>query len=699
MPSFWKSRLEPLSSNLHFIVIGIVILSVGLLKSFFLLAFIIYFIYLFKRRDIPRAIKISLFIFAVIFIVAYYIPYPLKEINSCKGLVLEKKNNKIVVLVGFKKYLIYGKSLAIPGDYVSLELREKTLNLPDYSGDFNEVLYLKASGYSGTYRLNSLTIIKSYKTLGYLKYLSLEYYKKQMAPNIYLLFKALVFGDNTLDESVKNSLGRLNLAHILALSGMHIHLIYLASNKILFLVTKRKYLSEKISLAMLGLYTIFCGLQLSLLRALIFLLLNYYNKNSLRVFTRLDLFSITFLILLINPLRIYSLGFILSFLSAFTLIFMDDFIKAKNKLLKDFLIGLILLLVNFPFITNINNEMSIFSLVSFLLIDFYTYFFIPLSFLFLVVPSLSLFIEDIYLGFNSFISLISNSFCVSYPYMNSYFKLLYYLILIFILVGLDRKKIRKGLIFLFISILILFKLSYKIEANYLEFVSVGQGDTCYINSNRKSFLIDCYNVKDFLEKRDIRSLEAIFITHSDNDHMGDLALVLGSIRVKAVYINIYDNGIDEICRGNRVKLIKLKKGDFIRIGEASIRVLGPENDLEEKNSNSLVLDISMLNKSFLFMGDATIKTEEALIEAKALKRYDLLKVGHHGSNTSSSSRFLEIVRPKYAIISLGENNYGMPNQEVLLRLRKYAEIYITKASGNIKFSSLGLKPFRNICYN
>lgn len=175
------------------------------------------------------------------------------------------------------------------------------------------------------------------------------------------------------------------------------------------------------------------------------------------------------------------------------------------------------------------------------------------------------------------------------------------------------------------------------------------------------------------------------LPHGDYDHIGDSNYVINNITVKKVIFNCGKyNGLE-------LNLIDiLEKNDILYdscIKELSItanKLLFLNNDkYDNENDNSSVIYTELNNHKFLFMGDAGVEVEEDLIEKYNLQNIDVLKVGHHGSKTSSNKMFIDEINPKYSIISVGENNrYGHPNKEVLDNL-KYSQIYRTDIDGSV----------------
>ena len=198
-----------------------------------------------------------------------------------------------------------------------------------------------------------------------------------------------------------------------------------------------------------------------------------------------------------------------------------------------------------------------------------------------------------------------------------------------------------------------------------EFVLVDSG----VNTNKNA-------VTDFLHEKGVEEIEYAIFTHPHADHIGAAADVVRNFRVKNVYMpdvthtsKTYLDLLDALEADESVAVRRAIAGESFSIGEVTFDILSP---IEEKR--------------FLLMGDAEQPNEQALLESGCALRADLLKVGHHGSSTSSSEDFLSAVRPAYALISCGEDNsYGHPEQAVLDRLEAVgAEIYRTDRNGTIR---------------
>lgn len=232
------------------------------------------------------------------------------------------------------------------------------------------------------------------------------------------------------------------------------------------------------------------------------------------------------------------------------------------------------------------------------------------------------------------------------------------------------------------------------------FIDVGQADSILLTNNSESMLIDAGNNEDgenvvnFIKEKGITKLNYVIGTHPHEDHIGGLDNVINNFEIEKIYMpkietttKTFEDVIDAINNKN-LKISNPKKGETFNLADATCQImLDPILDKDNLNLSSIVLKVQYGNNSFLFMGDAEEENEKTIDWPKV----DVLKVGHHGSNTSTSEDFLNQVSPKYAVISAGENNsYGLPKQEIIDRLQKInTKIYRTDKDGTIKMSSDG----------
>ena len=236
------------------------------------------------------------------------------------------------------------------------------------------------------------------------------------------------------------------------------------------------------------------------------------------------------------------------------------------------------------------------------------------------------------------------------------------------------------------------------------FFDVGQADSILIKNNNQNMLIDAGNNSDgrlivsYL-KNDLKieKLDYIVGTHTHEDHIGGLDDVINSLNVEKIYMPFTSNvstktyeDVENAIIEKNLSITNPQVGETFSLGDANFEVMFVDNsEPDEKNDSSIVLKLNFGNQKYLFMGDAETKTESS----RDWEKVNVLKVGHHGSNTSSSEKFIKTVSPDIAIISVGPNNsYNLPKNEILERLKKYnSTIYRTDTDGTIYLKSNGLE--------
>ena len=243
----------------------------------------------------------------------------------------------------------------------------------------------------------------------------------------------------------------------------------------------------------------------------------------------------------------------------------------------------------------------------------------------------------------------------------------------------------------------------------VDFLNVGQADCALLSTKGHYMVIDGGNNGDadtilsYLEGQGVEKLDAVVGTHPHEDHIGSLDAIINHFDVDAVYMpkimhtsKTFEDVLDAVAN----KGLKIKSpdpGDTIDFNGLEIEVLGPQREYKDFNNNSIVLKVNAGETAFLFTGDAEETAEKDILQADYDLQADVLKVGHHGSSTSSSQAFLQAVKPKYAVISVGVgNSYHHPEEEALQRLQSIgAEIYRTDLQGNIVCTTDG----KNIAFN
>ena len=507
--------------------------------------------------------------------------------------------------------------------------------------------------------------------------------------------------DTTLEEDFRN----LGISHLFALSGTQISFL------ISLFTLRKKSISFKnllfIICILLSYYLIIedcAAIDRALIFSLVFSINKTFNLNILPSFLILLSLSILFFI---NPYYIFDVGFQYSTVISCTLILYMNNKKSKGKIIDllevswvSFLVSLPISLYHFSYI----NPLSI--IYNLFYVPFINVIIFPLSVICFFIPHLSFILEffiTIFEGSVSFLSHLNIGYITLARFNIVYYLLYYILIFSYLFVKIKRK------IFLFLILLmIVIHYSYPkvFPKDALYMIDVGQGDSFLITSNNKTMLIDTGGVMTyyqeqwmqyekssggkylvtFLKSLGITNLDYLVLTHGDYDHAGEALTIMDEIDVGTVFFN--GNLLNELEKkiwNNSLSHYKLREGDSFSLGNFNFLVIS--NTYPDENDGSLVLYSTINDKSLLFMGDASIKSEEYILDNYDIRDITILKVGHHGSRTSSSEEFIDSVNPTYALISAGKDNkFNHPHKEVIERLEENGSIiYNTQINGMVMF--------------
>ena len=209
---------------------------------------------------------------------------------------------------------------------------------------------------------------------------------------------------------------------------------------------------------------------------------------------------------------------------------------------------------------------------------------------------------------------------------------------------------------------------------------VGQADSTFIKLNNTTMLIDAGNnedgtkIVDFLKQNKIENINYLIGTHADEDHIGGIDDIINSVSVEKLYIpTVGTNGKDyknviQSAKNKNVQIVNPVRGESFALDNANCEIMSAQEgeDVSDNNS-SIVIQMNYNSTKYLFMGDA----EKEIENSRTWEDIDVLKVGHHGSNSSSSENFLKQIKPEYSIIEVGKNNsYNLPNTKAITRLKE-----------------------------
>ena len=579
--------------------------------------------------------------------------------------------------------------------YVNGELSQPRNNTIPNNFNYRKYLYNNDIFYI----INALDIKKIANNTSLLYYLKdrIQSRISKMTKNKAYL-QIFILGDNTLlDEEIIASYRENGLSHLFSISGMHIGLFA----GIIFFILKRisynNYLNYSVVILFLIGYSLLVGSPPSVIRSLTMYILFALNKlGNLRI-KNIDIMCIVLIVLLLlKPYYLYNISFIYSYTISFSFVLYRSKIKKIKKIfLKSLYTSFVAFMVSLPICLYYFYQVNFLSIIL-------NIFFIPLVSMVIFPLSLISFLfppAGEVLNFFTIILEQISLFIARYKIGIIYFSkpstaliIIYYVCIILFLYN-------KKYIFIFILLLYHKYLAYFNPSFELAIFDVGQGDSLFIEypHNKGNILIDTgggtnyqivlENMIPYFRSKGIASIDYLIISHGDYDHMGEAINLVENFKVKKVIFNCGElNDLEQ----ELIKVLDKKEISYY----SCIKELNIDNNIlyflqtkeyDNENDNSNVIYTELDGYKFMFMGDAGVDKEKGILEKYNISNIDVLKVGHHGSKTSSGKEFIDEINPKYSVISVGKNNrYGHPNKEVLNNLEE-SKIYRTDQDGSIMF--------------
>jgi competence protein ComEC len=621
-----------------------------------------------------------------------------------------------------KKFILY-----IPKDVEKLEYGSIIKINAQYTeatrdrnyGGFNYKTYLRTKKIYGIFNVEDVEIVKNgsdniiIKLRKYIKSKLREKLKKENSE----LAISLIVGDRShISSEVEDNFKKANLMHMLAISGAHFSYVILIatfiSNRL-----QHKRLGQLIQIIAIIFFMNLTGNTASVVRAGIMSILLIGSSICKRQNDSLNNIAISAIIQIINnPYIIFDSGFMLSYSGVLGIILfykkISEHIHFKSIALtisaNIFIIPI--MIYNFHTISGsfiISNICASWLLGIIIILEFISLC-IPIKLLYMILDLLIMMLRKI------------AEICANIPFAQMYVPryAIFFVIVIYILIFCRKLKCRKYVYsFLTIGVSILLIVNFTDvyqDRMRINFIDVGQGDSCLIrykgtnimidsggslskNKDGKSYDIGENVLNNYLLNRGITRLDYIMASHFDEDHSQGFVFLLKNMKVKNVIISeqyktssIYEQ-FKQICKKQNIQIIYVRSGDEIRIKDLAFKILHPkskENQISENplNNNAIVCMVKYKNRRILFTGDIEKVAENEMVKeyTNGLKA-DILKVGHHGSKTSTTKEFLDLINPSVALIGVGQNNkFGHPNEDVIKRLEeKNIQIYRTDEMGEI----------------
>ena len=596
--------------------------------------------------------------------------------NSISGIIINRKKSYFILLTKYGRYLIYDKENKYQlFSIIKVEGKLNQIIQKHYESGFDFIFYLKSKGVTRQINIDNIITIFNAPTFIY-KYKNVV--TSFLNEDSKSIIDSMLFGER-IDEIKFASIENLEMLAIFSLSGFHINKVSnLLSNVI---VRKKKISKHIIPIIICSFFLILSDFKYSLRRIFLYNVLSLINDKKIKRISNIELLSITCLIFLIlEPYSILSSSFYYSF----PFLFYNQIFPIKKK--SKILIILRIFLFYFPFYLFSNNTVSLLNPLFQILISPLIIILFFLSLILFLIPPFGFILNYL---ISVLIGLCNGIDKINILMYSGEIKIYFFIIYYFFLMLLNIIKTYQYN-FLFNKILIPFIIfnssvfipdyTNKYEVHYID---VDQGDCTLIRFKQYNILIDVGGIVNvdlakeslipYFRKKKIRKIDYAILTHLDYDHYGSLP----SLQENFIIDNVLQ--VEDFISNNNT--LSLKDFKIINLNDYDL------NLTKDKNYHSGVYKFEIKNNSFLIMGDAPKEIEYKILSDNKDIDVDYLKVGHHGSNTSSSDEFIKSCMPKEAIISCGLNNkYNFPHDEVISTLNKYnVKIRRTDLEGTIVY--------------
>ena len=618
---------------------------------------------------------------------------------------IETSENKTQIELLEKKRIlvvIYEKLNYKLGDKIEIEGKLETPSNNTFFNLFNYKNYLKSKKINYIFKAKTIKLIKENTKLKYeIKNNLIEYINKYKTKD-YL--KTFILGDSKeIEENIAKTYQTNGITHLFSVSGMHLSLFAVILKFILNKIIKKENLNNLIIILFFIFFSFLTNYMPSILRSLILYILLTINKTLNLKIKTIDLVILDLIVLLVyNPYYIYNTGFIYSFTITIVLILTSDIInKYKNYISKTLITSTISFIASIPISINNFHEINLLTpIINIIFVPLISFIIFPLSLLTLIIKPLdNIFLITINTLEQLSITIEEIKIQLTLSHIPYYIIVLYYITIFIFIKGLKNKKIKYS-IPLITLLLVHTNIKYIKQETKITTLDVGQGDSILLelpknknilidtggNPNNKSSIVTTKTIP-YLKSLGIKKISNLILTHSDFDHMGESLNLVNNFKIEKVIFNCGEyNNLEQ----NLIKILDKKKIPYylcikeLNIDNNKLYFLGTK-EYDNENDNSNVIYTEIKGHKFMFMGDAGVEKEKDILNKYNISNIDVLKVGHHGSKTSSSESFINEMNPKYSIISVGKNNrYGHPNKEVLNSL-KDSKIYRTDQDGSIIF--------------
>lgn len=650
-------------------------------KLFFIIAAsVVWLIFVWRRFAKKRLIfALAVLSFGILY-TNVSIPYNNSQ-KTFNGVVVDSKTNYYIFESKMTKYYVYEKNCTREtGDILTINgtSSEYKFAVIESQLDFNK--YLSDRGVDHEIYATS---VKCHFAFPIRRHEIINRFLNKYTGTTKVLIGSLLFGQNDYGSNLQSSMETLQISRVLSLSGIHINMVLSILSYLLGLVMRERW-ARGLSFMIMAPYLFFVFERISIIRVTLLYMMSWCNdfvmKKKVGYSTQISLLGI--MCLIISRYLVNELGFILTFAMPLVLFFSREAFSRFNRQNKELFIHILIYLFFVPTQIYFNNEIN---LLSFLLQSVLS----PLLVFVFVLSLISFYTVPMPHVLSFIISMIDNpiellgrldlSFITGQ--LSVAIIVIFYVSFIYLIISIERKwkrHVRAMTIIILSSILVSSIPIANLLTCSVSFINVGQGDSILIRDGFKTVMIDTggslysdiasESLIPYLKKNQIYRIDYLITTHDDLDHSGAAQSLIDKFPVK--------NYVTE------------KSAFPLRVGNLLFTNLNTfSSEASDDNAQSLVIYLEFLGLKWLFTGDAPIEIEKNIVEEYPRLDVDILKVGHHGSDSSTCGPFLEAITPAEAVISVGKNSYGHPTDLVLDRLRKYkVKVRRTDIEGTISYT-------------
>lgn len=515
----------------------------------------------------------------------------------------------------------------------------------------------------------------------------IENYIDTYLPKSKAFIKTFLIADKSdIDQNVIDGINYLGISHMFAVSGYHIGLLVLGVGWILKELKITKKYAELIMIVILLVYMVITSFAASVVRASLLYILLVANARFQWKLSVLDILSVIFIgLLLVRPYYFYNAGFVLSFFITIVLILSQKILHQRTKFQAVVLVSFIAFIASFPIVINMNYQINLLTLIfNIFIIYIMTVVILPLAYITFILP---IFDSIYYVVMEMFTKVLDicvqfDMFIITGYISNIYEVMIIYIIIYFIFLQFERKKsILVPLIILLIVTIVILNSSKLDPRKQIVFLDV-EGDSTLIKDSfdQCTIVIDTGEVDEYdtvvhyLQSKHIYKIDYLIVSHFHSDHYGEANDIYSNFKVS--HIVTKDNV------GNY-------QSQMISCGSLSFYIYEMSYTSDNENNNSIILSLFLEEDHYLFVGDSENERETEFIEKYHID-VDYLKVGHHGSITSTSQAFIDAINPEQAYIMVHrDNRNNHPDNRVIERLEEnQISILRTDQLGSIEVTYL-----------